>query len=557
MVNSFRGNVMMKKTYEDILQEVIDKATFEEIFDMDALQKMQDEFALSLEIASVITDVDGKPVTLPSNFTCLCADYVRMTEEGLRQCRCSDSVIGSTENENFTISKCLSAGLMDGGVSFYIGERHVGNWTFGQVRYPDEHLSDEMIIKKSTVLNIDPEDFEREYLKVPVMTESRFNHVAHFAAIVAKKYSDEAYLKCVHQAEEQYKFQIESEMQSEKERLQVENAIDFLTQLYNRNSFEQEVRKIELLQTIPVAVIVADVNNLKLTNDIFGHKFGDQLLAEIARIMKQESFDGFIIGRCGGDEFNILIPNGNRQDAEWFCHRVNIELEKDYNCCIMPSIAFGVSKKDRIEESIKDLMEIADQKMYRHKIQMKQKETFIEKLRRVLIGRHLITEEIMLETKQISEAFSEYMNFDVYKKDMFLHLNEIHNFGIVVLSDEVYSRRFETKHTIEHVRELTKVPVINSKVANLYPAYSSVAPLALSFYENFDGSGIPNGLSGTAIPELSRYGRIVCDFIYALYDMPMGMGLDRKAAEKMLVKNSGKLYDPDAVKSFRNFLVKY
>lgn len=81
MVNSFRGNVMMKKTYEDILQEVIDKATFEEIFDMDALQKMQDEFALSLEIASVITDVDGKPVTLPSNFTCLCADYVRMTEE--------------------------------------------------------------------------------------------------------------------------------------------------------------------------------------------------------------------------------------------------------------------------------------------------------------------------------------------------------------------------------------------------------------------------------------------------------------------------------------------
>ena len=139
----------------------------------------------------------------------------------------------------------------------------------------------------------------------------------------------------------------------------------------------------------------------------------------------------------------------------------------------------------------------------------------------MLFRSHLITEEIMLETKQISEAFSDYMNFDVYKKDMFLHLNEIHNFGIVVLSDEVYSRRFETKHTIEHVRELTKVPVINSKVANLYPAYSSVAPLALSFYENFDGSGIPNGLSGTAIPELSRYGRIVCDFVYALYDMPM------------------------------------
>lgn len=547
----------MNKTYDDILQEVIDNATIEEFFEIGSLQEMQDEFALSLGISSIITDVDGNPVTNPSNFTSLCADFIRRSEAGLKQCKGSDAVIGSTENENYIISKCFSAGLIDGGVSFYLGNRRIANWVFGQVRFTDNSLSDEFLIKKSLSLNVDPEDFEREYSKVPVFDETRFSHVARFAAILANKFSQDAYLKCVHQAEERYKIMIENSLQSKKERLQYENSFDFLTKLYNRNSFEQEVNDLELLQTVPVAVIVADVNNLKLTNDIFGHKYGDQLLSEIARIMKQESFDGFILGRCGGDEFNIIIPGGNRQAAEWFCHRVQLELSKNFNCCVMPSVAFGVGKKDHVEENIKEVLEIADQKMYRNKIQIKQKETFIENLKRVLTGKHRLSDEILLQTRQLTDAFADYMGFNMYKKDMFWRLTELHNLGVVILSDELYERRFEAKLPLEHIRELSKVPVINAKIANLYQAYAGCSQLLEAFYENFNGSGIPNGLSGVNIPELSRYGRVVCDYIYFTYESPIGLGKDRRTAMKLLLKNAGKLYDPAVVKNFQKFILKW
>ncbi len=545
------------KTYEEILQEVIDNATIEEIFEIDKLQKMQDEFANSLGISSIITDVEGNSVTLQSNFTCLCANYIRKTEEGLKQCKYSDSIIGAVEPESYTISRCFSAGLMDGGVSFYIGCRHIANWLFGQVRFTDDAVSDEFIIKRSLSLNIDPENFEREYDNIPVIEEGRFLHIARLASILAKKFSDEAYLKCVKLADKRYKIQLENTLQSKKERLQNENAFDFLTQLYSRNSFEQEVKRLELLQTVPVAVIVADVNNLKLTNDIFGHKFGDQLLSEISRIMIQESFEGFILGRCGGDEFNVLIPGGKRQSAEWFCHRVQIELEKNYNCCVMPSVAFGVGKKDHVEENIKDLIEIADQKMYRRKVQMKQKENFIDNIKNVLIGKGRLTEEVLIQTQKITEAFSEFMEYDAYKTDKFVHLAQIHNLGTVVLSDEVFANRFEAKLSIETTRELSKVPVINSKIANLYPAFTIVSNMAENFYENYNGTGIPNGIAGDEIPELSRCARVLCDYIYFMYESPIGLGKDKKAALKMIAKNSGKLYDPSVVKDFQKFILTY
>jgi len=544
----------MAIVYEDILSEVISNSTIENKFNLRHLQKMQDEFAMSLDIASIITDTNGKPITHPSNFTCLCSDYVRMTEKGLEQCKCSDSIIGSVENESYSVSKCLSAGLVDGGVSFYIGDRHVGNWLFGQVLYPHNILTDEEIIKKSLYLNIDPEDFEREYTKVHKMDEEQFLHVARLASIIAKKFSDEALSRCELEAQNIYKIEIEKNVQQERERLEYENSFDYLTKLLTRNSFEAEINRIELLQITPVAVIVCDVNNLKLTNDIFGHRFGDQLLEEITKTMKFEAFEGYILGRCGGDEFNILIPGGNRQAAEWFCHRMRLELSKNYNCCVIPSVAFGVGKKDHKEEKIKDLLEIADQKMYRQKIQLKQKSTFLDNVKGALFGRKRLSEELLLQVRELTIAFSEFLNFDLYKKDMFLHLTEIHNIGVGILNDEIFENRFNAKLSLFELRELSKVPVISSKIAGLYPNYASISPFLQAYYENYNGSGYPNGDSGKEIPEIVRYSRILTDYLYFQQDKPVGLGKDAKGAMKMIAKGSGKAYDPAFVKKFQEFI---
>ena len=61
---------------------------------------------------------------------------------------------------------------------------------------------------------------------------------------------------------------------------------DQLTGLYNRRYFEEELVKIDHAQNLPITIIMADVNGLKLANDAFGHAFGDELLKEASKIIK-------------------------------------------------------------------------------------------------------------------------------------------------------------------------------------------------------------------------------------------------------------------------------
>lgn len=59
---------------------------------------------------------------------------------------------------------------------------------------------------------------------------------------------------------------------------------DQLTGLYNRRFYEEEIRRVNTEINIPISLVIADVNGLKITNDAFGHKAGDILLQKIANI---------------------------------------------------------------------------------------------------------------------------------------------------------------------------------------------------------------------------------------------------------------------------------
>ena len=132
---------------------------FTDIFDLDEIQMIQDEFAAATGVASIITEVDGTPITRPSNFCSFCNEIVRKTEKGLKNCMLSDSIIGSPKKDGPRIQRCLSGGLIDGGTSITVGDRHVANWLIGQV-IDDEYniddilsYADEIGAERSVVLN--------------------------------------------------------------------------------------------------------------------------------------------------------------------------------------------------------------------------------------------------------------------------------------------------------------------------------------------------------------------------------------------------------------------
>lgn len=140
---------------------------------------------------------------------------------------------------------------------------------------------------------------------------------------------------------------------------------DFLTGVYNRNSFERELDMIRETQK-DVYYLIADVNNLKETNDSMGHSAGDELLQTVAKILKDSVGKDGKVFRQGGDEFAILWQG---KDVDTFLKQLEEKrLQVNRERVIPVSFAIGYGKvldKDGINN--------ADQMMYENKREMKRK----------------------------------------------------------------------------------------------------------------------------------------------------------------------------------------
>lgn len=174
----------------NLLQDSLD-ILFEELFDLDDIQRLQDEFAMATGVASIITHTDGTPITRPSNFCRLCIDIIRKTERGLINCFHSDAEIGRFRPDGPTIQPCLSGGLWDAGAAISVGGRHIANWLIGQVR--DETQTEEKMREYARLIGANEDAMLDAFRKVPAMSRLQFGRVAQVLFTLAQQLSATAY----------------------------------------------------------------------------------------------------------------------------------------------------------------------------------------------------------------------------------------------------------------------------------------------------------------------------------------------------------------------------
>ncbi len=158
--------------------------------------------------------------------------------------------------------------------------------------------------------------------------------------------------------------------------MEVTQAImDPLTNIYNRryvNDFL--VREIERSRRVGhrFAVIMADVDDFKRINDAYGHSFGDLVLQGIAEVMRRETREYDMVGRYGGEEFVIVMPETAKESAVNLVDRLRRVIEgyvfvPTRGERVSVTVSFGVAAYTQDGETVEDLLVKADERLYRAK----------------------------------------------------------------------------------------------------------------------------------------------------------------------------------------------
>lgn len=146
---------------------------------------------------------------------------------------------------------------------------------------------------------------------------------------------------------------------------------DSLTQVASRDRLEQraalEISRSRQEQR-PFSLLVFDIDYFKKINDEFGHHVGDQALQQLARLAQLSLRPTDLLGRFGGDEFVVLLPQTAQPAALLIAERIISELRQVYICDVHPlSASFGVAELQS-DEDYERLFRRADRALYQAKL---------------------------------------------------------------------------------------------------------------------------------------------------------------------------------------------
>jgi len=149
---------------------------------------------------------------------------------------------------------------------------------------------------------------------------------------------------------------------------------DSLTGVHTRRHIlgrlEEEVNRAKA-RKIPLAFLMIDVDFFKNFNDQYGHLTGDLILREISGIVKDNIREIDIIGRYGGEEFCVILPDTEQGGARYVAGRIRSAVEstpiKAYDSIVRTTVSIGISIFPQDAKTLSELIDKADWAMYRAK----------------------------------------------------------------------------------------------------------------------------------------------------------------------------------------------
>ena len=369
---------------------------------------------------------------------------------------------------------------------------------------------------------------------------------------------------------QEYTSRLEQAVQKEREQA----TTDALTGLLNHrgalltleSAFEAAVA-----EGSPLSLLLGDIDSFKLFNDTYGHVSGDDVLKLVAGVCREVGGDHGTVCRHGGDEFLIILPGQDKQEAKAIAQRIitrvgKAEFRTETNSLVPIRMSLGIASYPEDTTSPSELVAIADAAMYEAKKRLPGIDGSI-----IATGADTgfgVLESLVLAvdakdryTKDHCDLVAEYavkladrLNLSNDAKRPLRIAGLLHDIGKLALPDEVLKKPAPLSQ--EEYEIMQRHVKIGEALIREVPQMKDVIQAVSCHHERYDGTGYPRGLKGDRIPLLGRIIAIADAYSAMCLDRPYRKALphDRIIAE--IVAGAGIQFDPELTQPFVELLLE-
>ena len=325
---------------------------------------------------------------------------------------------------------------------------------------------------------------------------------------------------------------------------------DALTGFYNRHYYEMEIKRIYLEMKPPISIMIADVNGLKMINDAFGHKAGDDFLQKSAEVIRRSSRPDDIVVRWGGDEFVILLPHTTSEEAGALAGQIRDGCYQENVNHIRVSISLGWATKVSFSQELSEILKLAEDEMYRQKIIQNEglRRNIINTIMNTLYERNPKEEEHSQRVGEIAEKIGKAIGFSDIQVSRLNEIGRLHDIGNIGIEEGILNKT--SCLTEREQEEIRKHPDIGYRILSASSQMLDLADCVFAHHERWDGQGYPRGLTGSVIPIEARIIALADSYDAMSSERPYRKALNEEVILYEIRRNAGRQFDPDIARAF-------
>lgn len=319
-------------------------------------------------------------------------------------------------------------------------------------------------------------------------------------------------------------------------------------------------------QKRPLSVMRVDIDRFTLYNNTYGPSAGDELLRRMGQVVAQFPPSGAAAGRYDADEFLIILPNVERQQAITIAHRLREQIRQSplahagngQAISIMASIGIACYPDDA--ESVQSLLSAAGETLneakrsgsgiadtyasWRTRYHIHEDGDF-STLEAMVVAIDNKDHYTRLHSEEVTEYalwVAEELGLTEEQKHALRLASLVHDVGKIGIPDEVLLK--PDGLTPGEYEMIKQHAVLGAVMLAALPNMEHIAPVVRWHHERWDGKGYPDGLVGEQIPLLARVLAVADAFSAMTTDRPYRKGMDWGTALAEIERQRGKQFDP-------------